>query len=400
MKQLFKDALPIIKKLEDHGYPTYFVGGSVRDLLLNREIGDIDIATAASPSVVQSLFKKVLPVGIEHGTVIVVNNSHSYEVTTFRVEGSYSDFRHPDSVKFVSKIEDDLSRRDFTINAMAMDSNGMIIDPYDGQKDLTGKNIRTVGVPFERFQEDPLRIMRALRFSSQLGFTISHDTWHALVKSKHWLKEIAVERLAIEFEKLCKGKFFEVGFNHLVDSQIGDYLPVFKQYNKLTERLNDVVDYRITTMAEMIVLSVILEPNLKIADWVSSWKLSKDTLKKSQTLFQAFKLYQSNGLTNHCLYTLSEDLLEPFSNLLMNYTNSDGLYDVIQNKYRSLPIKDRKDLAITGHDLIRLNPDEKPGPWLNECLIQVEKKVLQEEIVNDKGVIKEWLLRWKRQENN
>src|SRR5690625_2709763 len=145
LPQPFKKAKPIIRKIEQHGCKAYFVGGCVRDYLLQREIGDIDIATSASPEEIKQIFTKVIPVGIEHGTVIVRHDHQSYEVTTFRIAANYADQRHPDSVTFIDRIDEYLRRRDFTINALAMDGNGYILDLFEGQKDLRDKLIRTVG---------------------------------------------------------------------------------------------------------------------------------------------------------------------------------------------------------------------------------------------------------------
>src|SRR5699024_609682 len=141
----FIDGKKVIIEIENNGHSAYFVGGCVRDLLLNRPIGDIDIATSALPEQIQAIFPQVIPVGIEHGTVIVRYNHVSYEVTTFRLDGEYSDQRHPDSVQFIDRIDEDLERRDFTINALAMDKKGKIIDLFAGKKDLARRMIRTVG---------------------------------------------------------------------------------------------------------------------------------------------------------------------------------------------------------------------------------------------------------------
>src|SRR5690625_359631 len=140
----FLTGIEVIEKLEAYDYQAFFVGGCVRDLLLERSIGDIDIATSASPSAVQQVFDKVIPVGMEHGTVIVRHKHQSFEVTTFRVDGEYTDQRHPDEVKFINTIDKDLERRDFTINALAMDKNGITIDLFNGKKNIKEKIIRTV----------------------------------------------------------------------------------------------------------------------------------------------------------------------------------------------------------------------------------------------------------------
>src|SRR5699024_8265181 len=149
----------------------YFVGGCVRDVLLNRPITDIDITTSATPDRIQNIFPKVIPVGIEHGTVIVRHEKQSYEVTTFRVDGTYSDHRHPDSVQFIRQLDGDLKRRDFTINALAMNKKGKVIDLFSGQKDIENKMIRTVRKDIKRFTVYPWRIILALCISTQIAFS-------------------------------------------------------------------------------------------------------------------------------------------------------------------------------------------------------------------------------------
>src|SRR5699024_121488 len=156
----------VISRLKSDGHKAYFVGGCVRDSILKREIKDIDIATSARPEDVMKIFKKTVPTGIEHGTVLVLYKEIPFEVTTFRTETSYSDRRHPDSVQFIRDLEGDLKRRDFTINAMAMNENYQLIDLFKGKRDLVNKQIKTVGNASHRFEEDALRMLRALRFAS------------------------------------------------------------------------------------------------------------------------------------------------------------------------------------------------------------------------------------------
>src|SRR3954463_7544519 len=160
MNEPFLSAIPIIKQLETSGFQAYFVGGSVRDYLLNRSICDVDIATSATPNEVKEIFSRTVDIGIEHGTVLVLFEDKSYEITTFRTEGEYQDYRRPKEVSFIRNLNDDLKRRDFTMNAIAMDLNGKIIDPYNGAAAIQNKVIETVGSANERFQEDALRIMR------------------------------------------------------------------------------------------------------------------------------------------------------------------------------------------------------------------------------------------------
>ena len=169
------DARQIIDVLYDAGYEAFVVGGCVRDSLLGKEPKDWDITTSAAPEVVKSLFKKTIDTGIQHGTVTVRLNRESYEVTTYRVDGEYKDSRRPESVEFTSNLEEDLLRRDFTINAMAYNDRVGVVDKFKGIEDLQNRVIRCVGNPLERFSEDALRILRAIRFSAQLDFVIDKD---------------------------------------------------------------------------------------------------------------------------------------------------------------------------------------------------------------------------------
>lgn len=205
-----KQPLKIINVLENNGYEAFAVGGCVRDSLLGLEINDWDIATSALPEEILACFKteKTLPTGIEHGTVTIVLEGKLYEVTTYRVDGNYIDYRRPESVNFTGVLKDDLARRDFTMNAIAYNPKTGIIDYYGGVKDIDKRLIRAVGEPQLRFKEDALRIMRCLRFASQLGFSIHTATAAAMLELKANLKYISSERLQEELSKSLLGKMF------------------------------------------------------------------------------------------------------------------------------------------------------------------------------------------------
>lgn len=212
-----QQVLEILKKFENAGHEVYIVGGCVRDMLLGREPKDWDICTSAEPKQVIDIFgvKNVYLTGLKHGTVTVLprfeNNAYvpmtGYEVTTFRVDGGYSDGRHPDSVFFTKSIKEDLARRDFTINAMAYNPKMGLIDPFDGQKDLATKIVRCVGNPVDRFKEDALRILRALRFSSQLGFDIEESTEYAMYMIRDEMKLLSNERIGKEVYGIVTGRY-------------------------------------------------------------------------------------------------------------------------------------------------------------------------------------------------
>ena len=191
----------IIKKIENIGKEAYAVGGCIRDTLLGRSPDDWDITTSAKPEEIKRIFEKTIDTGIQHGTVTVLINEKPYEVTTYRVDGNYGDGRHPDSVTFSSNLREDLRRRDFTINAMAYNDKNGLKDEFDGRKDLERRVIRCVGDPKERFSEDALRMMRAIRFSSQLGFNIEMNTYLAIIELSQNIKNVSMERVQTELIK-------------------------------------------------------------------------------------------------------------------------------------------------------------------------------------------------------
>src|SRR5690625_1966624 len=280
LPQPFKKAKPIIEKIQRHGYRAYFVGGCVRDYLLKREIGDIDIATSAAPEEIKQIFTKVIPVGIEHGTVIVRHEHESYEVTTFRIDGDYTDQRHPDSVEFIDRIDEDLKRRDFTINALAMDEKGQILDLFGGKKDLHDKLIRTVGQAADRFQEDPLRIIRALRFTSRLGFTIHTETMQAMKRVKPSIQRLAMERIQNEMAKFFSGLHINQGLEYLKVSGIYTELPIIKDNQHLIHKLPTPM-IPLYSFGEIIALMHYLENSISITDWVKQWKCSNKTKEEA-----------------------------------------------------------------------------------------------------------------------
>ncbi len=196
----------VLEALEKNGFEAYIVGGCVRDMLLGKTPFDFDVTTSAKPEEVMSVFEKTVPTGIKHGTVTVIVEGEPVEVTTFRTESGYSDNRHPESVEFVTSLAEDLSRRDFTVNAIAYNQTSGIIDCFGSMRDLESKILRAVGAPTKRFSEDALRILRLFRFASTLGFTPEERTLDAALKAATNLKDISRERIAAELKKAVCGK--------------------------------------------------------------------------------------------------------------------------------------------------------------------------------------------------
>ncbi len=210
-----QNAIEIVKALQRHGYKAFFAGGCVRDMIMDRESSDYDIATNALPQKVIHLFEKTIPVGVQFGVVIVAMEGRQFEVATFRTEGSYSDGRHPDSVAFGSP-EDDVRRRDFTINGLLYDPvTDEILDYVGGRADISNGIIRAIGNPFERFTEDKLRMMRAVRFASRFRFTIHEDTEKAIMQLAQTIHVVSAERIREELEKILTGANPHTGIEQL-----------------------------------------------------------------------------------------------------------------------------------------------------------------------------------------
>lgn len=233
------DVKRVMDILISSGFKAYVVGGCVRDSIMNREPNDWDVTTDASPEKIKEIFSdfRTVDTGIQHGTVLIVSGKTPVETTTFRIDGEYTDNRHPDSVTFASDIKDDLARRDFTVNAMAYNDEEGIIDPFGGIYDIQNKIIRCVGDADTRFGEDALRIMRAVRFASVLAFSVEENTANAIIRNENLLSGIACERLSGELMKmLCGDNVFEV--LERFRSVIGVFIPElklefdFKQYGK------------------------------------------------------------------------------------------------------------------------------------------------------------------------
>lgn len=198
-----------LSRLENNGYSAYLVGGCVRDHIMGNTPNDYDITTNAKPELIEECFGdiKTLDIGKKHGTITLVFDEENVEVTTYRIDGEYRDSRHPESVTFTDRIEDDLARRDFTMNAIAYSSKNGFVDPYGGRSDIEKEIIRCVGNPMVRFEEDALRIMRALRFSSRLGFVIEEETSNAIFEKMKLLDNIACERINSELCGILAGEF-------------------------------------------------------------------------------------------------------------------------------------------------------------------------------------------------
>src|SRR5690625_4759721 len=261
---IFKYGKEIIAKLKEFNFAAYFVGGCVRDLLLNRPIDDVDIVTEASPEQLMEIFPKTIPLGIEHGTVIVRHRHYSFEITTFRSANETLDGRIKISDDILKeKLRNDLKLRDFTINAIAMTNDGTIIDPFNGRKAINERVIKGVHDDYQRLIEDPLRILRAYRFVSELGFTIDSQTFHQMKIVNQHLTNIAIERMNQEFTKLLKGKHVKKAFQYIIDGKTLNYLPTLKNHQSVFVQLQNNIQ-PLGSLSEFLALVNYLDENLTI----------------------------------------------------------------------------------------------------------------------------------------
>ncbi|MEK4802125.1 CCA tRNA nucleotidyltransferase [Oceanobacillus sp. FSL K6-0118] len=394
----FIKARPVIENIENHHHQAYYVGGCVRDFLLKRPIGDVDITTSATPTTIQQIFPKVIPVGIEHGTVIVVYDDVPYEVTTFRVEGRYSDQRHPDSVTFINQLDKDLERRDFTINALAMDLTGNIIDLFGGKEDIQKKVIRTVGNGYERFKEDSLRIIRALRFASQLGFKIDPQTLKEMKEVSEDISNLAIERITKEFGKLFAGHYLKNGIHYMKESESYKYLPIFADIPDLIYKVPDSIQ-PLHSFGEIIAFFHLLDTRVSVIEWVKKWKCSNQVKQEAVAIVQAYSLFEKYGIDKWLVYTLDRRYYKGFTNIMNIFHPALLDENDLDKVYNSLPIQSRQELCVNGNDLISWYPNIKKGPWIQKLLTMVEKEIVFGNLKNRKNDIKDWI-KWNPLEIN
>lgn len=379
----FQGAMPILRTLQEAGYEAYFVGGSVRDILLNKPIHDVDIATSAFPAEVKELFHRTIDVGIDHGTVMVVTKEETYEVTTFRTESTYQDYRRPDHVEFVRSLKEDLKRRDFTINALAVGIDGEVIDLFDGLADLRNKILRAVGNPHERFHEDALRMMRALRFVSQLGFTMEPQTFEAIREYHSLLAKISVERINVEFVKLMMGSFREAGLRSFVESECYIYCPGLREYGESLLAFADLKGPAIPTerQAWALLMSRLKLTSEDIRKFMKEWKCSNQLTKEVIQMVPALEFRLAYEWDNWSLYQLGRELALSVEYLLQYFDHEPNL-EKVRLLYQNLPMHSLKDMALKGNDLMA-HFDYPRGAWISSALHALEKEVVEGRLENN-----------------
>ena len=395
IKQLpadFQAALPVLEKIEQAGFEAYFVGGSVRDHILGLAIHDVDIATSAYPEEIKEIFKRTVDTGIQHGTVTVLMGDDSYEITTFRTESGYQDYRRPDKVTFVRSLADDLKRRDFTINALAVDKNGQVIDKFDGLKDLDKKIIRAVGHAEERFHEDALRMMRAVRFQAQLNFKIEEKTAQAIADNAPLLAKIAIERIREEFVKMMLSQNWQTGLANFIKLGLSEYCPGFKDQKLELAELLDVKDAKFSDEeAAFSAIGYVLSLNhQEFNKFLRDWKVSNKTREISLNTLNLLHLFESQDFDLWNIYKLGTDNLERTIELSKMF-QIEFDYTDLKQKVDQISIKSSHDLEMTGRNVCEIL-DVKPGPIIGKSMSQMERAVVEGNVSNNFDDLRHYLL--------
>ena len=421
----------IIETLQEHGYDAYAVGGCVRDSLLHSSPADWDITTSAKPMEVKSLFRRTVDTGLVHGTVTVMLGREGFEVTTYRIDGEYEDSRHPKEVVFTGELREDLRRRDFTLNAMAYNDREGLVDAFGGIRDLEQGIIRCVGDPYERFTEDALRILRAVRFAAQLGFSIEERTKKAAQELAPTLAKISAERIATELTKLLVSKnphllktAWEAGITKVVLPEFDAMMetPQNTPHHCLSVGEHTLKSLEYVDADKILRFTMLLHDTGKPASRTTDengrdhfkghstgsektarnvlrrLKLDNDTIQKVTKLvyWHDYRPEPNAKAVRRALNKVGEDLFP----LLLKVQYADTM---AQSEYRREEKLERirkveeiyrgvlerkecvsvKTLAVNGRDLIEAGM--KPGPEIGGMLNRLLEEVLEEPEINEKG---------------
>jgi len=432
----------IIQTIENAGFEAYAVGGCIRDSILNREPDDWDITTSATPEEVKGLFKHTVDTGIQHGTVTVLIKKECYEVTTYRIDGAYEDGRHPKEVSFTSLLSEDLRRRDFTINAMAYNDTQGLVDLFGGQEDLNAGIIRCVGDAKERFQEDALRMMRAVRFSAQLGYEIEENTAKAIQELAPSLSRISVERIQIELLKLLLSphpqyiqKMYEMGMTNVFLPEFDRMMetPQNNPHHMYSVGLHTIKALEFSKVDKVVRLATLLhdvaKPSTRTTDqngvdhFYAHPKLGTEMCK---TLLRRLR-FDNDTIDRVAILVLYHDLgndvkvTPKFTRKLIHKVhveNFPALLEVkradvlaqspleraeklqkledLQANYTEVLAQNMcvqlKDLAVTGKDLIEAGM--KPGKEIGSALERLLEVVLEEPTQNNKQILMNYIKEW------
>ena len=389
----------IINKIYQNNYEAYIVGGCVRDAILGFEPNDYDITTSASPNTIQEIFKdfKCIETGIEHGTVSVLMEDEIFEITTYRIEGEYKDHRRPDKVDFTDRLEEDLKRRDFTINAMAYNEKKGLIDLFGGKEDLNNKIIKTVGNPYDRFNEDGLRMIRAIRFSSKLNFTIEKETLKAIYDKSFIINNISLERITDEFTKIILSDKPE-NIKYLFETKLLKHLNISNEDNigKLTQFYNEIVILKkINKNLEkrLALLDYIVEKNnINCKSFCNELIYSKKVIKNHNIILTLLKNIEIDHLNKveikKILSGVDRNLLEEYldiSGIIYDKEKKvDEIIDILSEIEENNECYIIKNLKVNGRDIMSLGYKNKEVGEVLNYLLEI---VIEDYTLNKKDVL-------------
>lgn len=410
--EMARQSEQVLRTLNEKGYEAYWVGGCVRDELLERSVDDMDITTSASPEQVMELFADCIPTGLQHGTVTVRSGGFYFEVTTFRTESEYKDNRRPAAVQFVQDVKEDLQRRDFTMNALAMDRDGNIVDPFGGQSDIQDGRVRCVGSAAERFGEDALRMLRCVRFASVFNFKIAYNTWKGLVHQKDLLQHIAMERVRTEMVKMMAGPHPLRGLELLFRSQALEHVkaPIsMERFNKgLMSNMEQLMKENVLLRWSMILIAGRYTRDEADA-LLRKWTFSNDDRSRISGVLQVEQLIQTvvqeqrdeEALRSEWIVTVlacgrqaAEDWLIIQRLLPAGWRDQEVLQEeqieVIQSRgaawSQSMKVHELKDLQITGENVLQLL-GRKGGPWLGQLMKHLLRETAIGNIANQHDML-------------
>jgi tRNA nucleotidyltransferase (CCA-adding enzyme) len=377
MNRLYSLGKQILKELEDHGHEAYFVGGFVRDYLQNQKSLDIDITTDALPDEVEKIFPKTVATGKKYGTVTVFIAKEGFEVTTYRTDGVYLNYRKPEEVHYAKKLEDDLKRRDFTINALAMDARENIVDLFNGRDDLKNGIIRAIGNPDQRFNEDALRMLRAFRFASRLGFKIEKDTLKSIKNNIDKLLILPNERIIPELEETFLSPYNKLAITYMKEANIHKAFPELSSGIDLYKEADQSIDFY-EYLALCLYLNKMVLPEY--------WRFSNNKKSMIQDIVKILDMTSNSNFTSFILYEMGlEKCLKAnkISRILFRKDQSQ----LIISLDKDLPIKSKSELKINGHDIKKIK-EIKDEQIIGKILRELELKVVMKTVENNHKILK------------
>ncbi|MFN7252234.1 MAG: CCA tRNA nucleotidyltransferase [Anaerobacillus sp.] len=376
MTNLFRQAKEILNRLEEAGYESYIVGGAVRDFLLNNAIHDFDITTSAPIAAIKRLFPKTIDVAVKHGTVVIFHEGASFEVTSFRG----------------NSLLEDLRLRDFTMNAMAINSKGIIYDPYCGEADIKSKTIRGVEEPQSRFEEDPLRMLRAIRFVSQLSFTIEEETAMAILTCGDHINKVAIERITVELEKIWLGKFVEKAFEQFQDTKLLAKIDHLRplQAALQSQKIITMVK-KVASITEVWTLLLFMSNHKEATDYLHLMKQSKKIITEVNLILSRLTSVVECGFSLEDYYYLGLETTMKTERIRAALSNETANLRAVELAFSELPIKVKQELSLSGNDVMLYLNKAEPKTRIGELLTIAEKAVVTKKVANEKHAIISWL---------